>query len=214
MQRLLKIELCRVAVRPLYDGPQAQDARKDVRVALLSERELLPHCADPALELPEMQARAAFARGDLCVGAMHGGKLVGYQWLGFGPTPHVDGVWVRLDRRARYSYKKFVLPQYRGQRIAGMMSRRADVLCLLRGRDCSVSFIDIHNRASWRSSARLGSRTVGYAGYLWLGPRLVAFHSPGARRYGFAFYQPGSGAVGSAFALGVAGKKSLDRSGG
>lgn len=214
LQRLLNLEVCRVVTRPLCGDPRPQGTADEILVRLMTQAALLPHCADPELELPEPQVRAAFGRGDLCVGALHGAKLVGYQWLAFGPTPHVDGIWVEFDPRSRYSYKKFVRPQYRGRRIAARLSRHADALCRHRGRGATVSFIDLHNRASWRSSARLGSRTAGYAGYLRFGDVFIALRSPGAKRCAFRFYRPAGAAEGSTLALGVAGKKSLDRRGG
>jgi GNAT superfamily N-acetyltransferase len=194
VQRRLKLhfglEVFRVVTRPLAATGAPEGRLKHIRYGLLSETETLPHCADLELELPESHVRAAFRRGDLCVGAIHGEKLVGYQWLAFGPTPHVDGVWVAFDRRSRYSYKKFVRSDYRGQRIAAGLSSHADALCLQRGRVATVGLIALHNDASWRASARLGSRTSGYAGYVQFADRFIAFRSSGARRCDLRFYKP------------------------
>ena len=56
-----------------------------------------------------------------------------------------------------------------------------------RGRQFTLSFVNLSNRASLRSTGRAGSRTVGYAGFVRLGRRTLALRSPGAARYGFRF---------------------------
>jgi GNAT superfamily N-acetyltransferase len=193
LQRRLGLSLCRVVSRPLRAGPQPQAGQGGIRYARMSELEMLEHCADAQLELTQRQVRDAFARGDVCIGALDGRRLAGYEWLGFGPTPHLNAIWVDFSAQARYGYKKFVRPEYRGQRIAAGLSSHGDELCMRRGRNRTIGFIALDNRASRRASARLGGRTVGYAGYLqWLGV-VLPFRSPGAVRAGFRFYVPSSG---------------------
>jgi len=134
--------------------------------------------------------RAAFERGDLCIGALDGARLVGYLWIGFSATPHVGGVWVDFNPRARYSYKSFVRPAYRGRRIVQGLYVVADDLCHRRGRRFLIHFVDADNRASLAAVLRSGSRRVGYACYLrWPGV-FAAWRSPGAARYGFRFCRP------------------------
>jgi GNAT superfamily N-acetyltransferase len=189
LQARCGLQVCRVVARPLATAA-ARQGPDGIVFQLASEAQLLPHCAEAELELSQRHVREAFARGELCVAAFHGSKLVGYQWLAFRPTPHVGGVWVEFDQRSRYSYKKFVRPDYRGQRIALGLSTHADQLCRERGRATTVGFIRLDNAASWHASARLGSRTVGYAGYIAFASRFLAFRSPGARSWGFRFYKP------------------------
>jgi GNAT superfamily N-acetyltransferase len=186
--RSLGLYLCRVVSRPLGCEPAPPHA---IRYCLMDERDLLPHCADAALELPERHVHAAFLRGDLCVGALEGERLVGYEWLAFRPTPHIDGVWVEFDPGSRYGYKKFVLPEFRGRHIAAGLSAYGDPWSLRRGCTRTIAFIDLDNDASWRASARLGSRTIGYAGYLKLFDTFIAFRSKGAKALGFRFNVPG-----------------------
>jgi GNAT superfamily N-acetyltransferase len=185
--RYLGLYLCRIVSRPLGcehtpPGP--------IGYCLMNERDLLPHCADADLELSEGHVRAAFSRGDLCVGAFAGGRLVGYEWLAFRRTPHMDGIWVEFDPGSRYGYKKFVRPEFRGRHIAAGLSAYGDPWCLRRGCSRTIAFIELDNDASWRAAARLGSRTIGYAGYLKLFDTFVAFRSKGARALGFRFEVP------------------------
>ncbi|MEO8157955.1 MAG: GNAT family N-acetyltransferase [Betaproteobacteria bacterium] len=156
----------------------------------MSEGGLLPHCADAGLQLTESHVRAAYGRGDLCVAAFDGDYLVGYQWFAFGPTPHIDGVWVDFNTSVRYGYKQFVRPEYRGRHIAAGLSTHCDRTCVQRGCLRTVSFIDLENDASWRATSRLGSRAVGYAGYVSLFGLFFAFRTAGARVCGFRFYVP------------------------
>lgn len=201
LQSLSGVHLFRVIARPLYREPLDLGQLAHIEYRLMSEMELLAHCRDEALELSEGQVRLAFTRGEVCVGALHCGKLVGYEWHAFDAAPHRDGVWVTVCPEARYSYKKFVRPEYRGQRIGGVLSRYSDVHFLERGRKWSVGFVDLHNAASFRTAQRLGSRTVGYAGYFRFGDRFIPFRSPGAKRFGFRFYLPAAAiSVGSPLA--------------
>jgi GNAT superfamily N-acetyltransferase len=189
LQRHLGLTLCRVVSRPLDPAPSDHGRLAHVRYAVMKADELIAHCADRELELSSAQVRAAFARGDLCVGALDGETLVGYEWFAFGPTPHVKGVCVEFDFGARYGYKQFVRPAYRGRRIAAGLSSHGDYWCMRRGCNRTVAFIQLENFASWRASARLGSRTVGYAGYLDLFGVVLPFRTRGARDLGFRFYK-------------------------
>ena len=189
LRRYLGLQLCRIVSRPLSEDASAVGRLSThISCRLMGERELLPYCTDPELELSERHVRSALARGDLCVAAFDGACLVGYEWFAFGPTPHIDGVWVEFDARARYSYKKFVRPGYRGQRIGPGLSSHGDRWCMQRGCSRTVAFIDLDNEAAWRASSRLGSRTVGYAGYVSLFGLFLAFRTAGARDCGFRFY--------------------------
>lgn len=189
-QRRFGLVITRVVSRPLDGAAELQASLDDVRYNLVNEAEVLRHCADAELELSERSVRAAFSRGDLCVAAMHGEKLIGYQWVAFGSTPHTDGIWVQFNQASCYVYKRFVRTAYRGRRIAAGLSRHADAVCAERGRLSAVGFITLCNDASWRASGRVGGRTLGYAGYLQWRNRFVSLRSAGARRSDFRFYKP------------------------
>ncbi|HEX2199904.1 MAG TPA: hypothetical protein VHG88_14960 [Burkholderiales bacterium] len=194
MRPNLKLELCCVLVRPF--GAAFQTLQRGSGPALtlraLREPELLAWCSDPDLELRPEQVRAALARGDVCLGALDGAKLVGYVWLAFDPAPHTGGVHVDFHPAGRYSYKKFVRPAYRGRRVAHALNALADAPVFRRDRQFTLSFVHLKNRASLRSARRSGSQPVGYAALLRCGRRLLPFSSPGARRYGFRFLSSAS----------------------
>lgn len=196
LRRYVGLHLCRIVSRPLSEDPIAvTPLNPGISYRLIGDCELLQHCADPELDLPEHHVRRACRRGDLCVAAFHGTQFVGYQWFAFGPTPHVNGIWVDFDAGACYSYKKFVRPQYRGQRIAAGLTTYGGCSCMQRGYRRTVAFINLDNEASWRAASRVGNRTVGYAGYVnWLG-LFLSFRTPGATSYGFRFYTPPHSAI-------------------
>lgn len=201
LRRFVGLHITRVASRPLSENPYGVSGpRAPISYHLMNEGGLLPHCADAGLQLTESHVRAAYGRGDLCVAAFDGDCLVGYQWLAFGPTPHIDGVWVDFNTSVRYGYKQFVRPEYRGRHIAAGLSTHFDRTCMQRGCLRAVSFIDLDNEASWRAASRLGNRTVGYAGYVSLFGLFLAFRTAGARVCGFRFYAPNRSQSGGRFA--------------
>src|SRR4051812_15144219 len=185
LRQFLNLHLFRITRRHLREQPYLPPG---IRFRTAYERELLRYCGDTEMQLQENHVRAAFARGDLCAVAFIGSRLVGYEWFAHGRAPHIDSVWVEFDTDARYGYKQFVLPQYRGRRIAAGLSTHADNW--YRGSGCTraISMIDLDNDASWRSEARMGACTGGYAGYiLWFG-RCITFRSPAARKLKFRLY--------------------------
>lgn len=191
LQRHFGLSLYRVLSRPLYPAPDSW-AAGSLRFAPLGERELLAWCDDAELELSAGTARAALARGDLCIGALEDGRLLGYAWFAFGATPESAGAWVEFDPRTRYTYKHFVRPGCRGRRILAGLLLAADGLCAERGCKRCVTLIYTHNRASIRASQRIGARPAGYIATLRLFGRLLCWRSPAARREGVRLFKPQS----------------------
>jgi ribosomal protein S18 acetylase RimI-like enzyme len=180
----------RVFMVPLEGAPRIRPAQSGLRYAALTEPELLDGCRDPALELDEAKVLTALRRGDICIGALDRGRLVGYVWFAFGDTPHVEGSWVHLQESARYLYKAFIRPDYRRRGIAPQMYASASALCPRRGRRLGVLAVDADNAAGLRTPRRAGWRAIGYAGFVRCLGRILAFRSYGPRSYGFAFFAP------------------------
>ena len=191
VRRIMGLHFVRVVGRPIAAGFTAtqQLAPSHLTLRLVNEQELLRHCA-PELDLSAAHCRSAFARGDFCVAAFDGDIVAGYEWIAFGPTPHIEGVWVDFHSRARYCYKQFVRTGYRGRRIAAAISLFADAWCAQRAYESTVSFIAIENRASWHAASSIGSRTIGYAGYFSAFGLFAGFRTPGTVSTGFRFYVP------------------------
>jgi GNAT superfamily N-acetyltransferase len=200
LQRHFGLSLYRVLSRPLYPAPDSW-AAGSVRFVPLGESELLGYCEDAELDLSAKTVRASLARGDLCIGALEAGRLLGYAWFAFGATPESAGAWVEFDPRARYTYKHFVRPECRGRRILAGLLLAADGLCAERGRKRCVTLIYTYNRASIRASERTGARAVGTIATLRLFGRLLCWRSPGARREGLRLFKPQSNLRRFSFAM-------------
>jgi GNAT superfamily N-acetyltransferase len=188
-RRYMGLSVFRLLYRPVEGRADADEGGCFTELA---EDRLLAYCADPALELSPASARAAFARGDRCVGALEDGRLLGYAWFAFTPTPESGGLWIDFDPDAAYSYRHFVRPECRGRRIAGRLLPAADALCAARGRARCLILIHEHNLASIRASERSGARSAGHAVCLTLFGRLLCWRSPGMKWHGLRFFRPRS----------------------
>ena len=189
MRRYLGISCLRVLERA---PGMASVARSPAGIACraLTEKEVVAFAADPTLQMDAQGVRSAYARGGVCLGALRGGRLVGYTWLAYGDTPYARGVWIALDPSLRYSYKSFVRPECRGQRIIQALHAHADQPALWRGRRRSIDFVAAENFASLTALDRTGARTLGYVTYVRLFGALIAFRSAGVRRAGIWLYAP------------------------
>lgn len=188
ISRRLGIFVYAVLVRPLDAREPA--APPGIALRLLSAREALAACAEPALELATDSVQAALDRGEACVGAFEAERLVGYAWFARQAAAHVEGIWMDFGHEAVYIYRALVRPEYRGRGIAAAMYRAADRPFLAQGRSSAVICIDSSNRASLRAAKRSGARTAGFAGYFKAGRMFFPFDTPGARRIGFGFHRP------------------------
>jgi len=188
MTRRLGIHIWRVFTRPLGRSLQTQPAAMEVRFITAADGDGL--WTEEVLDLSAAKASAAFARGDVCVGAFDAGRLVGYAWLASQPAPHIDGLWMAFDPHAVYLYRAFVRPERRGRHIAPALYSFADTVFLSQGKNYAVICVSIYNRPSIAAAHRSGARTAGYTAYWSAGSWFVAMRSAGAKRCGFRFYRP------------------------
>jgi len=180
------LHLWSVQTRPIYpefEMPHAHAERFTFR--RLDLEDALVAARDPALLLREGAVRTAFARGDICVGAYDGDRLVAYTWRTLSQAPVTDTVRIRLLRKSmRYGYKSLVLPPYRGMRLSHSVARFWDHNFLAMGVDHDVGYVALHNLASMRSTFREPNRKrIGYAGYIQVGDRHWSFRTRGVRDY-------------------------------
>jgi ribosomal protein S18 acetylase RimI-like enzyme len=167
-----------------FSGRGALDYR------FMSEADVVPLCADASLDLTASKVRAAFGRGDLCVGAFAGADLAGYCWFALSAAPHMDRAWLDFPPDVVYTYKSYVRPAFRGRGIAAAMYRFGDPVFLERGRKVAVICVESHNWPSIAAAKRGGFSAAGYAAYIG-GAQLRAWCSSRAARYGLRFYVPG-----------------------
>src|SRR5262245_43580499 len=181
------LRVFRVFGRKLRARAAANSPRADCR--LLKEREVLALCADPALDLVPSKVQAAYARGDVCVGAFQHDTFAGYCWFALSAAPHMEGAWLEFPDHVVYTYKSYVRPAFRGRGIAAAMYGFADALFLQRGRTHAVICVESHNQPSISAALRSGFADAGYAAYLG-GARLRAWRSRAAADYGLRFFLP------------------------
>jgi GNAT superfamily N-acetyltransferase len=181
----------------IYCRPMVAPARQDPVIpgycARLfrrgDEQELLACAKRPELELDPAFVHAALGKGDVCAAVLRNGQIVAFDWTAFTPTRVCDSVHVDFDRSFRYGYFAYTLPEYRGHHLARLVMPQRDRYILEQGRTLSIAYISVDNEASLRRSAALGSRRVGFAGYLKKGPVFVPFRTEGVREHGFRFFK-------------------------
>jgi hypothetical protein len=185
------VHFYRVNLRPLDARPPAPDLPRGTRVCRVPAETLLRAAQDPELALAGGFVRKALARGDLCFGALVGGRLVSYAWRSLGDAPARDRMWVRVAPPCHYAYKAFTLPAWRGKRLHIAVSLASDKHFRARGDGAAeVGFNEITNYAICAAADYLGRRRIGYAGYLkWFGRR-IPFRTRAVEKIGFEFFEP------------------------
>ena len=171
-------------------GAEALRAPPGLNLRCAPADELRAQWSEAEVEFTEPKARDAFARGEVCVGAFDGPRLVAYAWYAVAPAPHSNGLWMDFDRRAVYVYRAFVVPRYRGRGIAPALYRFADRLFLERGREIAVLCIQASNKPSLAAARRSGAHAIGYCAYWHGAGRFFSLRTPGVRHVGFRFYLP------------------------
>jgi len=180
------LHLWLVHIRPLepeFVIPPEHAARFEFR--RLAHAEALEQSRlNPKLAMTDAFLSSAFARGDICVGAFDGGRLVAYTWRSLDRAP-VDGeLWLKLVRSdCRYGYKALVLTEYRGQRINKTVRSFYDREMAAMGIKYNVAYIDLHNLASMRAHQGLHRERIGIAGYFRRHRVWATFRTPAVRRY-------------------------------
>ena len=184
------IMIARVTVRRLRTERVEFDPGEGITMRQATRDDLSAAIGDGPGALERVFVDAAVARGDVCFGAFHGSKMIAYTWASFAVAPHGDGLWVTVATTYEYAYKSFTHPDFRGRGIIGQVSRLRDNHSVEQGCRWTVGFVETHNYGSYRANRRLGSRTVGYAGYLKVLGHAFPFRTPGAVRHGFRFFHP------------------------
>ena len=179
--------LCRIVVLRIEDYPQSAELRGGLEMRKAGREDLMVAMQDQPGHFSLSFIDDALSRGDYCVGAFDGCRMVAWAWASLKQAPHGDGLCVEIEPPYSYGYKWFTTPEYRGQGIIGQLTILRDKLGAELGCSHNLGFIETHNYASWASSQRLGSRTVGYAGYFKLFGKAFPFRTPGVVKHTFRF---------------------------
>lgn len=101
-------------------------------------------------------------QGDRCILAIHKGKIVGYLWTMAESTMELtQSKFMKISENRAYSYKAFVLKEYRGMRVLDEMYPHLIELLKKDGKIYAISSIDNDNKASLKTTRRGGYKMVG-----------------------------------------------------
>jgi len=171
-------------VRSTAMGANAQfpEIPSNISLQLISADRLLKAIENPTLLLSRKFVQAAIDRGDLAFGAFDGPVLVSYIWRTFSHAPHTEKIWVRVPPPYCYAYNSFTLPKYRGLHISPAVHIFSDVEMYKRKFTHRAGFVAVTNSASLAMGKYMGTRRIGYAGY-------VKFRTGAVKQIGFEFFE-------------------------
>jgi len=154
---------------------------------VLCADELIRWAQDPRYGLTPGIIEHGLARGEVCVGALENGALLGYTWWSSTPIRDQGDVWVSFAAGDNLGYHGFVLPDHRGRGIYEPLVMSCGETFMRKGVLHAVYYVAIHNVANLRVQDKVGIPRAGIAGYCRVFGRPLTFRSPGARRTGFRF---------------------------
>jgi hypothetical protein len=169
--------------------PQYPATLPGLEFRVIRTKELLRAGDDPALPLSREFVDAAINRGDFAVGAFDGDVLVAYVWRSRSSAPHIDGLWVSVDKPYGYAYNSFTRPNYRGNRVSPILLLFSDVEMFELGFTHRTGFVAITNFSSLGASIRSGSQTIGHAGYVDWFKWWFTFRTKAVKKIGFRFFE-------------------------
>ncbi len=155
----------------------------------LSTEEVRAHSADSGNWLsPAMAGRIAGGL-DFCFAALAGPRLAAYGWFALEciEPEHNGGTALSYPSDMAYMYGGFTYPEFRGNRLHGLVKKRGLEALGEHGVRGLVSTVEWTNEASLRSNFRLGCLDLGRAVELRLGRFGVARYPRAAQRRGIRF---------------------------
>ena len=183
------VVICSLHSRPLIEMKDDGDLPDEVSIRIATQEELRLACKEMPNELSLDFITNALARGDVCVGAFAGQYLVAFVWRSYSTAPHVNGIWVSIDKPYRYTYKAYTRPDYRGRGLNKNVIDYKNKISIDQGYTHGIGFIRVDNFKSLTAARKLqGHEVVGFAGYFQLFGRVIPFRSKGAKKSNFRFY--------------------------
>lgn len=119
-----------------------------------------------SLDISHTFIEKAFARGDQCVGALDGKKVVGYAWRSSSQVEVDYPIYMQFGNKLYYRYKGFVAPEYRGKDIFNNIKLVAESAQIGLDRTYAFGCIETHNYPSLKASHKHGDISIGYTAYI------------------------------------------------
>lgn len=142
----------------LRDRPELTEGREGFETRFLRHDELAAVSEIPARPQRLERLRARTTNG-ACFGVWHGPSLAAYTWYSSRHLPAAAGGHrlCALPPRAAYLYDAYVLPEYRGHRIAGFMRHKCYEALAETGFEHFFSVTLAFNRSSRRFKDKLAA---------------------------------------------------------
>lgn len=100
-------------------------------------------------------------KGDRCILALHDNKIIGYLWVMSDCMEITQFKHVSLSKNRAYSYKEFILNEFRGKRVHGVMYDYLIDMLKKDGKRFVVSVVDADNKLSLKTRGGGGFKIVG-----------------------------------------------------
>lgn len=139
--------------------------------------------------LPPALADRIVADNDFCFAALAGPRLAAFGWFALGniEPEHNAGTALSYPPDVAYMYNGYTVPDFRGQRLHGLVKALGLRALADRGVTRLLSTVDWTNGASLRSNLRLGCVDLGYAVLVRLGRIRLGHYPRAAKRLGVRF---------------------------
>lgn len=99
-------------------------------------------------------AKNRLAKGDSCILALHNGKIIGYLWVMRDHMELATDKLLLLPKNKAYTYKGFVLNEYRGKRIHAAMYARVVDMLKKEGKRFVFSAVDTKNKPALKTKLK------------------------------------------------------------
>lgn len=147
-----------------------QDIEVFSETRLLKEDEVdmyMPH--QPEVNASEIKNR--LKDGHLCFVTICDGAIIGHSWSAFDKAYcEYLNCFISFPSNTVYNYDSFILPDYRGNRIAASQYLFKLKYLIKNGYLCSIGFVLPENTASIKFTQRFGDKSIGIIGYVKAGP--------------------------------------------
>ena len=106
------------------------------------------------------------AKGDRCILALHNNKIIGYLWTMRDTMELTQFKHISLSKNRDYSYKEFVLKEFRGKRVHGSMYAYLIDMLKKDGKRFVVTAVDTYNKSALKIKRRGRYKTIGNIIYI------------------------------------------------
>jgi hypothetical protein len=171
----------------LATSPPPETPNYELRIA--TDTEVMRALQDDTNVMSPEFVQQALLRGDTCVAAFAGDRVVSYGWCSAGPTPISDNVFLKVGSDYIYGHKANTSRRHRGKGLHTAVIRHAGrELAASRGKGM-VAYIDATNDRSLVSEARVGQLQTGLV-LIWLGRwKMRVWYSRICRKVGLVLHQ-------------------------